>query len=116
MSNAIDDVLAERRRQIEVEGWTADHDDQHSDGSLALAACCYASAASAYAEVCAGGGAPPLNDYRRLQPCYNWPKSWSRSWWKPKSPRRDLVRATALLIAEIERVDRAVERGEEAAQ
>lgn len=105
MSKAIDDVLAERARQIEVEGWTAEHDDLHSDGSLALAACCYASLASAHAEVC--GDAPiPLDNYKRMQPYYNWPKSWSRSWWKPKSPRRDLVRAAALIIAEIERMDR----------
>ncbi|AKQ30008.1 TPA: hypothetical protein JI225_05075 [Acinetobacter baumannii] len=30
------------------------------------------------------------------------------SYWKPKSPRQDLVRAAALLIAEIERLDREV--------
>lgn len=34
-----------------------------------------------------------------------WP--WQRKWWKPKDPRRDLVRAGALIIAEIERIDRA---------
>jgi hypothetical protein len=35
-------IAAERQRQITVEGWTPDHDDQHDDGSLALAAVCYA--------------------------------------------------------------------------
>jgi hypothetical protein len=34
-----------------------------------------------------------------------WP--WSKDWWKPKTPRRDLVRAGALSLAEIERLDRA---------
>lgn len=34
-----------------------------------------------------------------------WP--WGSSWWKPKDPRRDLVRAGALILAEIERIDRA---------
>ena len=33
-----------------------------------------------------------------------WP--WDRQWWKPKSRRRNLVRAAALLIAAIERIDR----------
>jgi hypothetical protein len=33
-----------------------------------------------------------------------WP--WGAHWWKPKTGRRDLVRAAALLVAEIERLDR----------
>ena len=39
---AIDDVAAERKRQIEVEGWTAEHDDYHPPGELAQAGACYA--------------------------------------------------------------------------
>ncbi|MBV6578953.1 hypothetical protein JL978_18680, partial [Acinetobacter baumannii] len=35
-----------------------------------------------------------------------WP--FADTFWKPKSPRQDLVRAAALLIAEIERLDREV--------
>lgn len=35
-------VIAERRRQIEVEGWTHEHDDQHQVGDLASAGACYA--------------------------------------------------------------------------
>ena len=38
-----------------------------------------------------------------------WP--WSLDWWKPKDPRRDLVRAGALIVAEIERLDRQPARG-----
>jgi hypothetical protein len=37
-----------------------------------------------------------------------WP--WSREWWQPKDRRRDLVRAGALIVAEIERLDRAASR------
>jgi hypothetical protein len=37
-----------------------------------------------------------------------WP--WSVQWWKPKDRRRDLVRAGALIVAEIERLDRAAAR------
>jgi len=35
-----------------------------------------------------------------------WP--WDPKWWKPKDRRRDLVRAAALIIAEIDRHDREV--------
>ena len=92
--SAVADVLLERKRQIEVEGWTLDHDDQHPAGSLARAALCYAFAAS-------------RTHYSiRFVPPRFWPESWHFRWWKPKNPRRDLVRAAALIIAEIERIDR----------
>jgi hypothetical protein len=32
---------------------------------------------------------------------------WEKKWWKPSSPRKDLVKAAALLIAEIDRIDTA---------
>ncbi|PZQ21140.1 MAG: hypothetical protein DI569_12810, partial [Sphingopyxis macrogoltabida] len=44
--SAIDDIAAERRRQVEAEGWTPDHDDEHGDGSLAAAAATYAFSAA----------------------------------------------------------------------
>ena len=40
-TQAVLDVLAERRRKIEVEGWTPEHDDEHSAHELAEAAACY---------------------------------------------------------------------------
>ena len=40
--NAAQDVLTERRRQVEAEGWTTAHDDEHEDGQLAAAAASYA--------------------------------------------------------------------------
>jgi uncharacterized protein involved in copper resistance len=90
-SQAAQDVLAERARQVSAEGWTPEHDDQHDDGALPLAAASYA-----------------LNvihpDGGRSKPPPGWP--WDASWWKPRGPRRDLVRAAALLLAEIERIDR----------
>ncbi len=42
----------------------------------------------------------------QLSPPGGWP--FADTFWKPKSPRQDLVRAAALLIAEIERLDREV--------
>lgn len=89
LTKAATDVLAERQRQIEVEGWTPDHDDQHDDGQLALAAACYAYQADAPMK----GEAP-----------FGWP--WDRIWWKPGDRRRMLVKAAALILAEIERLDR----------
>lgn len=82
-------VLAERQRQVLVEGWTAEHDDAHETGDLALAGACYAK--------CPGAdpGHLPLND---------WP--WGAEWWKPTGFRRDLVKGAALIIAEGERHDR----------
>ncbi|STB30253.1 hypothetical protein [Citrobacter koseri] len=38
---AILDVIAERQRQQSVEGWTPEHDDEHCNGELAMAAVCY---------------------------------------------------------------------------
>ena len=86
------DVLAERCRQIEVEGWTPEHDDCHRDGSLAKAAYCYAWAACGL-----GMESPPP-----APP--GWP--WAGTWWKPRDTRSNLVRAAALLLAEIDRLDR----------
>ncbi|RTS82225.1 zinc ribbon domain-containing protein [Pseudomonas aeruginosa] len=84
------DVQAERRRQIEAEGWTPEHDDEHDTGALASAAGCYAMFSLAY----------PAGD-----PSHFWP--WDKSWWKPSPDgRRNMVKAGALILAEIERLDR----------
>jgi len=88
----IDEIAAERRRQVEAEGCTPAHDDQHRNGEMAAAAACYALPGI------------PLRDRIANVP-KAWP--WSREWWKPKDRRRDLIRAAALLVAEIERLDRA---------
>ena len=81
-------ALAERFRQIDAEGWSFDHDDQHSDGELAQAAACYMLHAGTESKTTP----------------HEWP--WSSAWWKPAGYRRDLVRGVALAIAEGERLDR----------
>ncbi|HBT2359766.1 TPA: ead/Ea22-like family protein [Klebsiella pneumoniae subsp. pneumoniae] len=83
------DVLAERQRQVTAEGWTAERDDGYQNSELADAAACYAIHAHNQ------GFSTPAH----------WP--WSQDWWKQTSPRRDLVKAGALILAEIERLDRA---------
>jgi hypothetical protein len=100
MGKAHADVLAERRRQVEAEGWTPGHDDEHDAGELA-------SAASAYALFAADELHPQSQgdgDYGRSPPDM-WP--FHRSWWKPDDERRALIKAGALILAEIERIDRA---------
>ena len=96
-SQAARDVLAERRRQVEVEGWTPEHDDAHDGGEMAIAAACYATA-------------PPATYTEREWMFADRPKSWPwhSTWWKPTFYRHNLVRAGALIVAEIERLDRRV--------
>ncbi|MFW4908531.1 hypothetical protein ACOAO4_14060 [Pseudomonas aeruginosa] len=89
------DVQAERRRQVEAEGWTPEHDDAHSHGEMARAAACYALA----------GSSAPNDGTAALLVSLAWP--WDEQWWKPTTTRRDLVKACALGLAEIERLDRA---------
>lgn len=97
-SNAARDVLAERRRQVEVEGNDPEHDDSHDRGELALAAAAYLLHDFGVPAL-AHGAIPSLEEGTRL-----WP--WEFSWWKPKSRRRNLERAAALILAEMERLDR----------
>jgi hypothetical protein len=104
------DVLAERQRQISAEGWTPEHDDQHAGGEMAMAAACYAAHSSAWQAInyTMKPGVPGvLSRLLSAQEFVSrmWP--WDREWWKPKDERRNLVRAGALIVAEIERLDRA---------
>lgn len=101
--SVIEEIAGERKRQVEVEGWTPEHDDSHHDGhhagELVLAAASYCMSASADVN-------PLLTAQRRHREYAEawWPQHWGTP--KPKGARRDLVRAAALIIAEIERLDR----------
>ncbi|MBC3253532.1 hypothetical protein H8I91_25020 [Serratia fonticola] len=92
---ALADVIAERQRQISAEGWTPEHDDEHDNNELAFAAGCYA--------IYAGATKRRFPDGEYAPP--EWP--WNANFWKPSTVRRDLVKAGALILAEIERLDRA---------
>ncbi len=81
------DVQAERRRQITAEGWTPEHDDLYCAAELPRAAAAYI-----------------LNGANDEAPAI-WP--FSAKWWKPRDARSNYVRAGALILAEIERLDRA---------
>jgi len=87
--DAVNDVVAERRRQVAVAGHTLKNDDLYRPGVLAQAGAAYAISA-----------ARPQND---AVPAF-WP--WRRDLFHPSTPRRNLVKAAALILAEIERIDR----------
>ncbi|MGB3044170.1 MAG: hypothetical protein WBB98_13385 [Xanthobacteraceae bacterium] len=93
-------VIAERFRQIEQEGWSLDHDDQHAHGELATAGAAYAKAAGEHLT----DGFDVQRDPKFYQPSF-WP--WNDQWWKPTGFRRDLVKACALIVADGEKFDRS---------
>jgi hypothetical protein len=114
----IERIAAERRRQIEVEGWTPEHDRQHVDGELAMAACCYAAPVDIRALVSArvachcreagcGHGMFPV---RRWVDPWPWSPRWDKRALKKHSRIRRLEIAGALIAAEIDRL--SVVKGE----
>ena len=88
-------IAAERQRQMEVEGWTPEHDDEHTLSELSRAAQAYALVASKQA----------INPESSTGMPMQWP--WHEDWWKPKDPISNLVKAGALIAAEIDRLKRA---------
>jgi hypothetical protein len=90
MKTGVELIAEERARQVSEEGWTPEHDDTHDCGEMRRAAAAYA-----------------LNAYagpdEAIPAC--WP--WSQRWWKPAPhPMRNLVKAGALIAAEIDRLQR----------
>lgn len=103
-------IAQERKRQIEAEGWTAEHDAGHVDGELAWAAVCYAAPDLVYVKD------ERANTVMFVDP---WPEEWEPKWDKRpaignkvlpnkamnKSKRiRLLEKAGALIAAEIDRL------------
>jgi hypothetical protein len=97
----IEMIAAERERQVSDEGWTPEHDDTHARAELLAAAVAYA----VNAEVAING-----HDAWPTAQDVGWP--WDEASWKPRSddPVRDLVKAGALIAAEIDRIQRRRER------
>lgn len=85
LTDALRDVIAERQRQVSVKGWMPDHDDTYTCGELSGAAISY---------------------IEPMEAVFYWPAEWHDDSFKPSDERRNLVKATALLLAEIERLDR----------
>jgi len=126
--SGIDLIAAERLRQICKEGWTPEHDEEHTDGELARAAAAYAlhglspeghehairGLAVREFEDAWGETIGPRNHNLVIDGSFFFPRTWTPDWWKPKQydPRknstknrvRDLSKAGALIAAEIDRL------------
>lgn len=90
-SRALRDVTAERQRQQSTKGYSTQQDDTYIGGELAAAAISYIEPMEA-------------ESY--------WPADWHDDSFKPSDYRRNLVKAGALILAEIERIDRQASQGE----
>jgi len=94
-------IADERKRQVELKEWSSEHDDQHNHGELASAAACYATPPS---------HRQPMNRRREeastIDTPVGWP--WRDEDWRPRPNKRirELVKAGALIAAEIDRIQR----------
>lgn len=98
MKTGIELIAEERQRQISVEGWTPENDDANNKAQMVYAAKTYLEAATM------------RESGQYVDRCYLceffWPESWNEEWCKPKNTMRDLVKAGALIAAEIDRLQR----------
>ena len=84
----LDEIADELRRQIDVEGFAVESDDgKYTGRGISFAAASYA-----------------IHDGDNRYMPGLWP--WSKRSWKPTTRRHNLVKAAALIVAEIERLDR----------
>lgn len=96
LTQAIRDVMAEREHQIVDLGFGPEHDDEHNANELPQAAGAYMMNVAARLH--------PGDGVGYVDPPPWWP--WEAHFWKPQTTRADLVRAVALGIAAIEKMDR----------
>lgn len=119
----IERIAAERQRQIDKERWTPEHDDEHEDGELALAAVCYAAPEPIFVHE---ERSVQANSSRGIDSnVYSYPHRVVRGYWDPwpwddewdKREKHDRIRqltiAGALIAAEIDRLLRASADGAE---
>lgn len=99
-------IAAERQRQIDKEGYSHRHDDEHTCGELAMAAVCYAAHAASVQVVNKHDGRDP----------WPWDDEWDRrTHFAPPTFEeriRLLEKSGALLAAEIDRLLRAKVAGD----
>ena len=95
-------IVAERERQITAEGWSPEHDEQHAKGELARAGVAYARRHAGVAPPDEGLGTALgyLGQGSNDRLPADWP--WDAEWWKPRALQPDLIRAGALLAAELD--------------
>jgi hypothetical protein len=107
----IEQIAAERQRQIKIEGYDLAHDDEHADRELARAGAAYAYVASLGEDIRARFRSwyEFLDTEHVGRTAILWP--WGMHVFKPTSPRRDLIKSAALIVAQIGVLDRAKRRG-----
>lgn len=91
--NAIELIKLERERQISQEGYSYEHDDTEKLGELSLAAAIYAC---------------PRNLRCHIKYCWPWDKEYLKEDYTHTIDGRirELVKAGALIVAEIDRLER----------
>lgn len=106
MKTAIELIVDERKRQIEAEGYTPEHDDTHTNGELAMAAATYAARPNINVNIGKHHGV-----FLTIKRGMLWPfesKSFKPSYYDDR--KRELVKSVSLMIAEIERLQRLEEK------
>lgn len=99
------EICRERERQMQGEGYDTLHDDEHTNGEIANAAAHYAATKTPFF---VQNDSTQRPEYVRAWP---WAKEFDKKN-KPTHPRRkQLIIAAALILAEIERIDRATKGG-----
>lgn len=100
MKTGIELIAEERQRQIEKEGWTKEHDAQHVNNELANAAATYAMDPE-----CREALTKLVYDCELTKIPPTWP--WSDELYKPSPDDRikELMKAGALIAAEIDRLN-----------
>lgn len=89
-------ISYERNRQIYDEGWSSEHDDQHRLGEIIRDSIAYST--RAFYQIY-------INNETIIDSSLGWP--WSLDWFKPSNdPILNLVKAGALIAAEIDRIQR----------
>jgi hypothetical protein len=98
-------ITEERRRQVKEKGYDDKRDDSQDTGELIQAAQCYLDHVSLNSKVMdiSDSYNNNLKLYRNVNRPENWPPEWTPESWNPDSPIRDLVKAAALIAAEIDR-------------
>lgn len=93
------EILRARLRQIQKHGFGPEHDDRYKAGELPLAAATYVMVAVR----------PQMRVHYR-NTLWPWPDHWLRH----ESERDSLIKAAAIIIAEIERIDRKAAQASDA--
>lgn len=102
MKNGIELITEERQRQIEAEGFGSEHDSQYDGSELAWAACYYAMPCLIFKGCSCGSMYAVTPD--RIFAETGWDSAWAKRQGFSGDRVRDLVKAGALIAAEIDRL------------